>query len=112
MSSQRNALVEAMARAICAEDAECGPWDMAPRILRQALRDEATAALAAIEAAGFAVVPRKLLVEAQACMRATGWHLAPACVESEDGILEAACGDIEARLSDVIAASPVDARDE
>lgn len=95
----RAELVEAMARAICAEDAECGPWDMAPRVLRQALRDEATAALAAIEAAGLAVVPREATWE---MVRAAKGRSQP---ETETIIYPSI-------YRAMIAASPVEARDE
>jgi hypothetical protein len=95
----RAELVEAMARAICAEDAECGPWDMAPRILREALRDEARAALAAIEAAGFAVVPREATVAM--VMAATGRPQPDPEPLMYPAIYLA-----------MVAASPVEARDE
>lgn len=46
----------------------------------------------------------KLLREAHAAMRATGWHLAPSsAMGSDDGILETAVADIEKRLAEFLA---------
>lgn len=51
------------------------------------------------------VVPVKLLTEAHACMRATGWQLAPACDDGSDGVLNAAVAEIEDQFTDILAAS-------
>lgn len=74
----------------------------------------ARAALAAIEANGAVVVPRKLLAEAHACMRECGWHLAPASAPEGDGVLNLAVAEIEAQVGALLAASPFapEARDE
>lgn len=44
-------------------------------------------------------VPRKLLNEAHACMRATGWHMAQASEPQSDGVIEAAVSDIERQFA-------------
>lgn len=49
------------------------------------------------------VVPVKLLTEAHACMRATGWQLAPACDDGSDGVLNAAVAEIEAQFAATLA---------
>lgn len=72
----------------------------------------AEAALAAIEAAGFRIVPLKLMSEAHACMRATGWQLAPASEQvSDDGVLECAVAEIEEQFAAMVAASPIAAKE-
>lgn len=47
-------------------------------------------------------VPIKLLQEAHACMRATGWHLAPAAQTSDDGVIEAAVSEIESSFASLL----------
>lgn len=49
------------------------------------------------------VVPVKLLTEAHACMRETGWQLAPACDDGSDGVLNAAVAEIEGRFAALLA---------
>lgn len=49
------------------------------------------------------VVPRKLLAEAHACMRATGWHRANTCNHSGDGVIEAAVAEVEERVGELLA---------
>ncbi len=103
----RDELIEAMARAMC----ECQPGGCFVNdggIFCHIHNDDAAAALAAIEAAGCVVVPRKLLTEAHACMRETGWHLANTCNYSGDGVLEAACSDVEARMAAILRRSHAD----
>lgn len=48
------------------------------------------------------LVPTKLLREARACMRATGWHLAPAAQTSDDGVIEAAVSEIERAFASLL----------
>ena len=48
------------------------------------------------------LVPIKLLREAHACMRATGWHLAPAARTSDDGVIEAAVSEKERSLASLL----------
>ena len=50
--------------------------------------------------------PVKLLREAHACMRACGWHLAPASDDGSDGVLAAAVADIEERMARLLAEEP------
>lgn len=58
---------------------------------------------------GFALVPVKLLDAAHACMRETGWHLAPAhAAQGSDGILEAACAEVAAQVGELLAAAAKD----
>lgn len=110
----REQLVEKIARACC----EANGQD-ADAFLASGTEAEwtfyvvdAIAALSAIEAAGLRIVPHKLLVEAHACMRETGWQLAPASVaSSSDGVLECAVADIEERFAALINASPVAAKE-
>jgi hypothetical protein len=47
---------------------------------------------------------RKLLTEAHACMRACGWQLATAGDPQSDGVLEAACSDVEERMGEYLSA--------
>jgi len=47
---------------------------------------------------------RKLLTEARACMRACGWQLATAGDPQSDGVLEAACSDVEERMGEYLSA--------
>lgn len=78
------------------------------------VQDDARAVLAAIEGAGFVIAPRRLLVEAHACMRETGWHLAPACDGPGDGVLAVAVADVEDRFTTLLnhrPASPVAAKE-
>ena len=108
----RAELVEVVARAMC--DGHYGPGtyhnlpgEMSPHVgeKRGHWQRQATAALAAIEAAGLILAERKLLAEAHACMRETGWHLAMGASRlGSDGVLEAACSDVEARLAAVLKA--------
>lgn len=51
-------------------------------------------------------VPRKLLTEAHACMRACGWQLAPAAEQQGDGVLQLAVAEVEAAFLDLLAAAP------
>lgn len=51
-------------------------------------------------------VPRKLLTEAHACMRACGWQLAPAAEDGTDGVLALAVADIEGAVADLLAQPP------
>lgn len=48
------------------------------------------------------LVSVKLLREAHACMRATGWHLAPAAQTSDDGVIEAAVSEIERSFASLL----------
>lgn len=57
--------------------------------------DYADAILSALSAAGWVVVPRKLLRKAHACMRESGWHLAMAADVHGDGVLQAAVSEVE-----------------
>lgn len=50
--------------------------------------------------------PRKLLEAALACMRETGWHLAPAAAPISDGVLGAACSEVEAQLRELLDDAP------
>ena len=55
---------------------------------------------------GFAVVPVKLLRAARACMRETGWQLAPANIaHGSDGILELACAEVCEQVGELLTAS-------
>ena len=56
----RTGLIEAMARAICANEYRAGTWDESPVLQAQCIR-KATAALSAIEAMAM-VVPREDLI--------------------------------------------------
>lgn len=62
--------------------------------------------LASLRAGTHVVVPRKLLTEAHACMRATGWQLAPVSEMDGDGILQLAVAEVEEQFSDLLAAAP------
>ena len=64
---------------------------------------DAKAIDAAVQAAGGMAVERKLLAEAHAAMRACGWHLATAAEPAGDGVLEAACSEIEAAFARLLA---------
>lgn len=76
-------------------------------------REAALFVIPTIEAAGFRIVPLKLIVEAHACMRATGWQLAPASEQvSDDGVLEYAVAEIEEQFAAMVAASPIAAKEE
>ena len=54
------------------------------------------------EATDTLAVPRKLMTEAHAVMRACGWHLAPASATSDDGVIEAAAAEIEGQFAELI----------
>ena len=69
------------------------------------------AVLASLRAGTHVCVPRKLLTEARACMRATGWHLAPASECEGDGVLHLAVAEVEDQFGELIAAAPEVARD-
>ncbi len=74
--------------------------------------EDARELLSAIEAAGLILADRKLLAEAHACMRETGWHLATCPLadgsdQDSDGVLETACSDVEARMRAMLSASPL-----
>lgn len=69
----------------------------------------AHAILSALAAAGYVVVPTKLVDAAHACMRETGWQLAPANIaRNSDGILELACAEVCERVGELLAASQED----
>lgn len=64
------------------------------------------------KAPDYLLISRKLVEEARACMRETGWHLAPASEPfSADGVLECAVADIERRFEELLTASPVAAKE-
>lgn len=74
----------------------CLPEDMPSMLLDRTDNEIAVHhILRAITEAGYAVVPVKTIREAHAVMRECGWQLAPASVTSGDGVLEAACAEIE-----------------
>jgi len=57
-----------------------------------------------LEGTGRVVAERKLLEAARACMRETGWHLAPrAIARGSDGILEMACAEVEQQFAAMLA---------
>lgn len=65
--------------------------------------------VAALSAAGYVVVPTKLLAAAHACMRETGWQLAPANIaRNSDGILELACAEVCEQVGELLAAAQED----
>jgi hypothetical protein len=62
--------------------------------------------LAGLRAAGLAVVPVRLLEAAYACMRETGWQLAPAhLARGSDGILETACAEVCEQVGELLTAA-------
>jgi hypothetical protein len=63
------------------------------------------AILSALHAAGYVVAPKKLLSEAHACMRETGWHLATAGDVQGDGVLQAAVTEVEGQFAAMLAAA-------
>lgn len=64
------------------------------------------AILSALAAAGFTVAPVKLLDAARACMRETGWQLAPANIaQGSEGILELACAEVCEQMGDLLIAA-------
>lgn len=116
MTTDREQLVERIARAMCAaldidpDKPIIAASDAAPALLAWKMhRNDARAALSALSAldAGIALVPRKTLTEAHAVMRECGWHLAPVSEGASDGVLEAACAEIEDRFAQLLAASPI-----
>lgn len=70
------------------------------------------ATLAGLRAGTLRAVPVDLLRQAHAAMRACGWQLAPADIQSEDGVIEAAVAEIEERFAAMLAGSQEGARDE
>lgn len=62
--------------------------------------------LASIEEAGSVVVPRALLIKAHAVMRECGWHLAIATEPQGDGVLEAACTEVEGDFAAFLGVRP------
>lgn len=112
-------MVEMVARAIYerpeffGNDPKKTPWvERGNSFAQDDTRALARAALDALAAAGRLVpegcvaVERKLLTEAHACMRETGWHLAMGASRlGSDGVLEAACSDVEARMRAMLAAA-------
>jgi hypothetical protein len=53
---------------------------------------------------GQVVVDRKLLEAAHACMRETGWQLAPShAAHGSDGVLEAACAEVVEQVGEALA---------
>ena len=48
------------------------------------------------------LVSVKLLREAHACMRATGWHKATDAQRSDDGVIEAAVTEIEREFAELL----------
>lgn len=57
-----------------------------------------------LEGTGRVVAERKLLEAARACMRETGWHLAPGAIaRGSDGILEMACAEVEQQFAAMLA---------
>jgi hypothetical protein len=62
--------------------------------------------LAGLRAAKMAVVPVRLLESAHACMRETGWQLAPAhAARGSDGVLETACAEVCEQVGELLAAA-------
>ncbi len=78
------------------------PWEDTSDFRREICDMMAREVLAALDLGKHVIVSRKLLTEAHACMRETGWHLANTCNYSGDGVLEAACSDVEARMGAVL----------
>lgn len=109
-------LFEKIARWVCVaqgydpdEDWSGRKPDETDRILVRAwetYREETRAALRAIKVAGYRIVPTKTIAEAHAVMRECGWQLAPASATSGDGVLEAACAEIEEKFRAMLAAAP------
>lgn len=97
---KRDEIAEIIARAYDREQAaqmgEPDPWMYPDEEAEAESIACASAALAALDAAGFTVVPKELLSNALAVMRECGWHLAISAEPHGDGILEAACTEIEA----------------
>lgn len=56
------------------------------------------------------MVPRKILAEAHAVMRACGWQLAPASNDVGDGVLNLAAAEIEEKIGAMLAAAKKDDR--
>ncbi len=103
----RAELIEAMARAICIDNGFDPMCRLSPRDRPRWMgyQENATAALAAIEAAGFAAVPREATWE----MHGAGHD---ASLKS-GGEMEGDWVEINERIyRAMIAASPVEARDE
>jgi hypothetical protein len=51
----------------------------------------------------FVVAQRKLLRAAHACMRETGWQLAPAyAARGSDGVLDAACAEVVEQVGELL----------
>lgn len=109
----RNDLIEAMARAMFestpsyADSAgrkrwRWGDWPCDDIEPRKYWFDKARAALDAVEAAGVVMAPAKLLREAHACMRETGWHRASDHQRSDDGVIEAAVAEVERALANLL----------
>ncbi len=68
------------------------------------MRPEDKATLLGLLDGSLVPIPLKLIIEAHACMRACGWHVAPASPVSTDGVLEAAVVEIEAQFAVLVAA--------
>lgn len=95
-NNARRAAVEAAAFAYMGVTNRSVPMD--------AIRAALAAYDHAMAEAGWVRVPRKILTEAHACMRATGWHLAMGpSHHGSDGVLEAACSDVEDRFAAMLA---------
>ncbi len=106
-------MVEMVARAIWNRRWPDALWDADTYEGSADCMAEATAVLDALAAAGrlvpegWVAVERKFLTEAHACMRETGWHLALGASRlGSDGVLEAACSDVEARMRAMLVAAP------
>lgn len=85
-------LIEAMARAICGEAGYDKPWEAFNASERDMFVDCARAALAAIEAAGYRIVPVEptweMLEAGQAADREVGFHSLAAAIAAAPKVTE------------------------
>lgn len=69
----------------------------------RAERDDLRRTTASLRDGTTLLVPRKLLTEAHACMRACGWQLAPASEDGTDGVLALAVAEVEQAVGAMVA---------